>query len=277
MLLFVTPAMARRIEQAEAEVTRAVIASARDAPNAFWRPFEGGAASYLRPDSPMNKVIGVGLDAPIDPAALSELETELRARGDVVRVELATVAMAASGILLTERSYRLLGFEDVWLRPLTAPDVVRASGVEVERVDAMDSWRTTTIEAVACPDGTGVPVDQLSRRTIEVVIDDVLEASGFDRYVASVDGVAAGAASMFVHDGIALLTGSATLPAFRRRGVQTALIVARLDEARRRDAELAAITTPPASRSGANAARHGFALGYTRAILVGRDRCAATG
>lgn len=74
----------------------------------------------------------------------------------------------------------------------------------------------------ACPDGTGVPVDQLSRKTIEVAIDDMLEASGFDRYVASVDGVVAGAANMLVHDGIALLTGSATLPAFRRRGVQTA-------------------------------------------------------
>ena len=109
--MFVTPAIARRIELAEAEVTRSVVASARHAPNAFWRPFESGAASYLRPDSPMNKVIGAGLDAPIDPAALSGLETELRPRGDVVRVELATVAIAASGILLTERGYRLLGFE----------------------------------------------------------------------------------------------------------------------------------------------------------------------
>lgn len=129
--MFVTPAIARRIEQAEAEVTRTVIASARHAPNAFWRPFESGAASYLRPDSPMNKVIGTGLDAPIDPAALSGLETELRARGDVVRVELETVAIAASGSLLTERGYRLLGFEDVWLRPLTAPSLVRASGVSL--------------------------------------------------------------------------------------------------------------------------------------------------
>jgi GNAT superfamily N-acetyltransferase len=269
--MFVTPAIARRIEHAEAEVTRVVVASARNAPTAFWRPFEGGAASYLRPDSPMNKLIGVGLNAPIDPEALSGLEAELRARGDVVRVELATVAMAASGTLLTERGYRLLGFEDVWLRPLTATTFGHASNVDVARVGAVDSWRTTTIEAVACPDGTGSPVDQLSRKTIEVAIDDVLEASGFDRYVASVNGVVAGAASMFVHEGIALLTGSATLPAFRRRGVQTALIAARLDAARVRGAELATVTTPPASRSGANAARRGFALGYTRAILVGRE------
>jgi hypothetical protein len=154
-----TPTTARRIEQAEAEVTRTVIASARHAPNAWWRPFEGGAASYLRPDSPMNKVIGVGLDAPIDPAALTELEAELHARREVVRVELATVAIAATGILLTERGYRLLGFEDVWLRPAMAPNLVRASGVDVRRAGTVDAWRTTTIEAVAFPDGTGSLVD----------------------------------------------------------------------------------------------------------------------
>lgn len=267
--MLVTPAMARRVEHAEAELTRTVIASARNAPSAFWRPFEGGGATYLRADSPMNKVIGAGLDAPIDPAALSGLEAELRTRSDVVRVELATVATAASGTLLTERGYRLLGFEDVWLRSLTATTPVSALDVDVVSVDVVDPWRATTIEAVACPDGTGSPVDQLSRRTIEIAIDDVLEASGFDRHVASVNGVVAGAASMFVHEGVALLTGSATLPVFRRRGVQTALIAARLDAARVRGAELAAVTTPPASRSGANAARRGFVLGYTRAILAG--------
>ena len=40
--MFVSPVMARRIELAEAAVTRAVIASAKQAPAAFWRPLEGG-------------------------------------------------------------------------------------------------------------------------------------------------------------------------------------------------------------------------------------------
>jgi GNAT superfamily N-acetyltransferase len=264
----VTPAMARRIERAEAEVTRRVVGSARRAPGAFWRPFEGGAASYLRPDSPMNKLIGVGLDAPIDPAALSGLEAELRSRGEVVRVELATLASPACCSQLSERGYRLSGFEDVWIRPLTALGPVRASGVEVRAAGAAEPWRTTTIEAVASPDGTGASVDQRSRGTLAVAIDDMLGAPGFERQLASIDGEVAGAASMLIHDGVALLTGTATLPGFRRRGVQTALIAARLAAARARGVELAAITTPPASRSGANAARHGFALGYARAILV---------
>jgi ribosomal protein S18 acetylase RimI-like enzyme len=70
------------------------------------------------------------------------------------------------------------------------------------------------------------------------------------------------------HDGVASLTGSATLVDQRRRGVQAALIGARLREARARGAELATMVTAPGSQSQANVMKHGFALGYARAVLV---------
>src|SRR5215475_15334597 len=66
---------------------------------------------------------------------------------------------------------------------------------------------------------------------------------------------------------VAQLTGSATLPAFRRRGVQAALIAARLGHACERGADLAAVTTAPGSQSQANVMKHGFLLGYARVIL----------
>ena len=99
-------------------------------------------------------------------------------------------------------------------------------------------------------------------------IDDSIEAGDFERYLAYLDGTLAGAASMRLERGVALLTGSATLPAQRRRGVQAALIAARLADARARGAELAVIT--PGSQSQANVMKHGFALVYARAILVQR-------
>lgn len=68
---------------------------------------------------------------------------------------------------------------------------------------------------------------------------------------------------MRLHDGVALFTGSATLLEHRRRGVQAALIAARLDEARTRGAELAMITTAPGSLSQANVMKHGFSLAAT--------------
>ena len=71
-----------------------------------------------------------------------------------------------------------------------------------------------------------------------------------------------------IADGIAQLTGAATAPAHRRRGVQTALLSARLAVAAAAGCDLAVVTTQPASKSQQNAQRRGFALLYTRAILV---------
>ena len=68
--------------------------------------------------------------------------------------------------------------------------------------------------------------------------------------------------------GVAQLAGAATLPAFRRRGVQRALLAARLAAARRAGCDLAVVTTQPGTQSQVNAERQGFRLLYARAILV---------
>jgi GNAT superfamily N-acetyltransferase len=270
--MFVSMTTAIRVERAEAEMTRtmadAVIASGR-APDAFVRTLGAGVAAYVRPRSPMNKVIGVGLDAPIERSGLAGLEAALRARDEPVRIELATLAVPESGPSLSARGYHLLGFENVLVRPPSAP-VPRASDVRIERVTPATerTWKETLVDAVGCPDGTGAPVDELSRDTIAAVLEDVLEARAFDRYLAFVDGALAGGASMFVHEDVAVLTGSATLAGRRRRGVQSALIATRLDEADARGARLAVITTAPGSQSQANVMKHGFVLAYARAILV---------
>jgi RNA polymerase sigma factor (sigma-70 family) len=69
--------------------------------------------------------------------------------------------------------------------------------------------------------------------------------------------------------GVAQLTGAATIPAHRRRGVQTALLSARLaDAAAAAGCDVAVIITQPGSKSQQNAQRQGFDLLYTRAVLV---------
>lgn len=73
---------------------------------------------------------------------------------------------------------------------------------------------------------------------------------------------------MRTFEGVALLCGSSTLPAHRRRGVQTTLLATRLAEAAAVGCDLAVVTTLPGSRSQHNVQRHGFELLYTRAILV---------
>lgn len=78
----------------------------------------------------------------------------------------------------------------------------------------------------------------------------------------------AGAASLRLDDGLAQLCGAATLPPFRRRGIQAALLRVRLAEARQAGCDLAVVTTQPGSKSQANAMRQGFSVLYARVVLV---------
>jgi GNAT superfamily N-acetyltransferase len=87
------------------------------------------------------------------------------------------------------------------------------------------------------------------------------------RYVVSLDGEPAGAGASYVWHGVAGIVGTATVSAFRRRGVQTALVAHAVNQARGR-AELAVATTEPGSTSQRTFERLGFQVLYTRAILV---------
>ena len=74
----------------------------------------------------------------------------------------------------------------------------------------------------------GVP-----RATRSIAAQRALAEAGAIRYTAVLDGTISDGASMRLADGIAQLTGAATAPAHRRRGVQTALLSARFAEPRR--------------------------------------------
>ena len=64
-----------------------------------------------------------------------------------------------------------------------------------------------------------------------------------------------------------LQPGDATLPAFRRQGVQCALIEARLAMAAQAGCDLAIVTADPGSSSGRNAERMGFQLVCTHVAM----------
>ena len=74
--------------------------------------------------------------------------------------------------------------------------------------------------------------------------------------------------SLRITDDVAQLTGAATAPEHRRRGVQTALLAARLADAADAGCDIAVVTTAPGSKSQQNVQRQGFHLLYTRAVLV---------
>jgi GNAT superfamily N-acetyltransferase len=273
--LFCDIALAERIERVEAQLvakgSETVHHRAVDSAG-FVIPVAGGVASFAEEGSPLNKVAGLGFGGVPTAAALQEIERAFTARGAPVQVELAHLADPAIGVLLTDRGYRLNSFENVLGLALAGePKRVTPAGVEVRPSgeDEFESWLDVVADGFAHPDAQGMPShEEFPREVIARAMRDLTAAAGVMRYVALRDGVLAGGASFRVAEGVAQLTGAATAPAHRRRGVQTALLSARLADAADAGCDIAVITTQPGSKSQHNAQRRGFDLLYTPAILV---------
>jgi GNAT superfamily N-acetyltransferase len=272
--LFACSGLAERIERAEAELmalaSRATHRRRADA-TGLVIPIAGGVATYAEPDSPFNKVAGLGFDGVPDLAQLAEVERAFGARGAPVQIELAHLADPGIGPLLTGRGYRLVSFENVLGRALEpAPERVAPAGIVVRRSgdDEFGAWLDVVTEGVAHPDTEGVPSHEEFPREMVANAERDISAAGAVRYAALRHGVIAGGGSLRLSAGIAQLTGAATAPAHRRRGVQTALLSARLADAAAAGCDVAVVTTQPGSKSQQNVQRRGFDLLYTRAILV---------
>jgi GNAT superfamily N-acetyltransferase len=272
--LFCDTALAGRIERAEAQLIAEVSEGARRRADAagFVIPIAGGVASFAEEDSPFNKVAGLGFGGVPSPAALGEIERAFAARGAPVQIELANLGDPAIGALLTGRGYRLVSFENVLGLALTGePERVTSPGIEVRTSgdDELETWLEVLVDADLHPDTQGVPSrEEFPREVLARAERDLVTAAGVVRYAAWRDGVIAGGASFRIAEGIAQFSGAATAPAHRRRGIQTALLSARLADAAAAGCDIAVVTTQPGSKSQQNAQRRGFDLLYTRAVLV---------
>ena len=278
--LFADPKLAVRIERAEAMLSAGLgenaMASGTMA-GCFVEPVGGGVAVYAGPDSPVSKIIGTGLAEMPDPERWQAIEFLYFQHGAVIQAEVATLADPAWHAELCRRGYLPAGFENVLGIPLqegndSLPRKKESgwSGLSVSscRREEDRVWLDVLADGFARPDV--VPAEAMGqtypREAIERIFEDFAAVSGFRRYLARIGGVAAGGASMRVSDGIAQLCGAATLPEWRRRGVQTALMDFRLREARAEGCDRAVVTVAPGSKSQENAHRQGFSLLYARAI-----------
>jgi GNAT superfamily N-acetyltransferase len=273
-MLFADAALAGRVEAAECRLSVEIAAAVRARPGSdvVSVPIGGGAAVFTGPGAPINKVIGVGFAGAIAPADLDAVEQAFFSRRSPVRFEVATLADTSVGQLLTERGYRLVGFENVLGLQLAAVvDPAPAADLTVARLAQADTqvWFDVVVEGFSHPDGSAEsPDEEFEREALRQIFDDFARSPAYRAYLCRWQGTPAGGAGMRLDAGIAQLAGAATLPEFRRRGVQAALFRFRLREAVDAGCDLAVVTTAPGSKSQHNAQRQGFELLYSRVILT---------
>jgi GNAT superfamily N-acetyltransferase len=271
--LFCDTALAARIERAEVDLISTVgrAAAARSGVPGFVTPLAGGAAVFAGADSPYSKVVGLGFGGVPTPDELAGIEGAYAAHGAPTAVELAHLGDPDLAALLSDRGYRLEGFENVLGLDLTAAGEPAApEGIAVRRSgdDEFEAWVQVVVEASVHPDVEGVPWhDDFPAEAVDAA-QRASAAAGLTRYAAFRDDVLAGGAELCIVDGVAQFAGAGTAPAHRRHGVQSALLTARIADARAAGCDVAVIVTQPGSRSHQNAQRRGFDLLYTRATLV---------
>ena len=172
--MFVDLELARRIEGAEASLTADLADGAiqrASVDGAFRRPLTGGTAAYAGADSPVTKVIGVGLDEVPSAADLDVLEAAYFSRGAAVRAEVATLADPAFVRLLTTRGYVLTGFENVLglsLRGRSRRVGGSAGAIVIQESRDWRAWVDVMYDGFSAPD-TGVisaPGETISREAL---------------------------------------------------------------------------------------------------------------
>lgn len=255
--------LAREIELAEAEAAVAcaerLMAAQGDDAGAV-ASVAGGYAVYCGANSPVTQAVGLGLNGAVGKEEFDRLEEFYFSRDEPVRVETCPMADASLIEHYRDRGYHVSEFSNVMVRPVEKGAAAAAlpAGIEIHKAaeGEIDLWTLTVAQGFA----EHFPVTQ----EILSVMRLFASAKNTECYFARLDGKVVGGATLSLRGRIAGLFGASTLPQFRNRGVQTALLHARLQRAAERGCELAMSLAAPGSASQRNITRRGFRTLYTR-------------
>lgn len=261
---FVDPELARRLEMAETILPDCFESLRRYAPAdpIALLKVAGGHAFCGGPDYPVNQIVGLGLYGEVTAKDLDEVEEFFRSRGVPAAVVLSPLADESLRKLLGERGYSISEFNSVLIRRIQPEDpFLPAEGISVERVtpETANDWMSTIAK--------GFEQDIV---VAESVFGGFAALPGATSFLARIEGkVVGGAGGRIIPEaGIGALFGTATLPDYRGRGVQTALIARRLHEAALHGCEYAVVSTVPGSGSQRNMERRGFRVAYTKPVMT---------
>jgi GNAT superfamily N-acetyltransferase len=262
--MFVDRRLAARLEAVQAwRAVNYTRAHARLNPGCGARfEFVGGApVVYAAPDLPVNRAIGLGMQGPVTPDDLDQIEAFYATVGLPSRVDLCPLADPSLVEVTAARGYRVHGWMNMLLLPLPAPPVLPPTPeitITHATPDQFDLWLETSCHGFSdSPDPDPV---------LRKILIPNFAAEHAHVYLAWREGVPIATGAIYIHDGVAELGGTSTLPAYRRRGAQTALIRRRLADAHALGCDVAAVLTGPGSDSQRNLQGRGFALAYTRAL-----------
>ena len=261
-MVFADRELAERLEAAEGYAC-AQFAEARKRQfpecGSEWMRCAGATVVFDSVGAPTTQTFGLGLFEKLTPTALDEIERFFLDRGAEVMHEVCPFAGAATLDLLCARGYQPFEISNVIYRAIDADagELPKNIGVRVIDADEAPLWSDISARGWTHehPELAGFA------REMGAIIAAREQSPCF---LAEIDDVAGAAGALILHEGVALFGGAATVPELRCRGLQAALLRARMQYAAEHGCDLAMMVAEAGSSSQRNAERRGFRVAYTR-------------
>jgi ribosomal protein S18 acetylase RimI-like enzyme len=265
---FVDKAFARRLESGEEmpQVFYAqVFQKTRPEVGAVWEAICGGHMSFCGLGSPVGRAVALGLDRPFTAADLDRVEAFYHAHQAPAQLDLCPMHEPAVFEMFRQRGYGIAELNNVLYRRLEAGEIFPAPppGCEIRRA-RMDEAEASgaIVESAFFPDGAPEAFGGLIAPFYS--IEQALA------FVASSEGmlVACGTGLILRDHKVFALCGAGTLAEYRGRGLQTALLRARMAAAAAAGCEYAVVVTQGGTTSQRNAERLGFRVAYSKVTVI---------
>ncbi len=266
-MLFCDIELARRLEKrAVQEIVEYAETMARIGlrPDARVRAIGEGYAVFTAKNLDINRVGNLGMTGPVNVAHFEELEEFFAETGVPAQLDTCPLADTSLFQLLQERNYSISRFMNLQVRELPAdePAFSPVAGVTIEPEKGPE-WVKVVAQGFA--GNEEIPADDINFVYNNTVIN---RGTHVKCLVARVNGELAGGGAISVVDNLAYLFSTSVRPAFRGRGVQKALIQARINLAREQGCDLIFTMTNPGSNSQRNMERQNFRVAYTRPLMT---------
>jgi GNAT superfamily N-acetyltransferase len=244
--------LARRLERAQALQNERF----NQAAGGRSLPVGGGFAHFRGEGHPLNQALGL-----IDPVTELNLEAVEAFLGSPTVLELSPGADPSLWPLLGQRGYRVHQFQQLWMRSLVEVEPTLEPSIRIARPGEASLYNRIVCAGFLERDDWSdlEPPFEVSLK--------VVDAWGF---LAFANGEPAGGGMLGIVEGVALLSGDGVLPRFRGRGLQKALIRARLAFAGERGCDLACASTAPGTASQRSYEACGFRATYPK-VEMARD------
>jgi GNAT superfamily N-acetyltransferase len=226
----------------------------------------GGQLVLCGPGLYVNRALAVALDRPLADHELATIEARSTAIGVLPAIEVSPATDGEAIDELTARGYVAETTVEALRRPVDdGTGIVPGAAIAIERADGdlLPLWQETSALGWGHVTPTARRASDAFARAAAVI-----DGPGFLLGRADDDGRPVGCASLTIRDGVATFGGMSTVPAERRRGVQSALIRHRLAIAHAAGCDLATSTAVPGSDSERNLIRHGFEPWFALTTMV---------